>query len=425
MVDETRLVECMRKAKLKFEPRAKEDLMTALRNFRNLRPEVRNYKFPDGIERLSLCITGTIAIKYKENTYHIPISLTILDNHPYSGPYCHVCPTDTMSIRVSSIVDQTGRIYLPYLTEWRQVYLTFTISSWQNFSDLMTLTFQDKTPVVAKPRQDPVPPSRPQPPIPSSYPTPYPMNAPYPTGPSSGMPQPYNAPQPNQPSYPPAASSYQAPYQPYTMQSPMTTPANLDQMNNSHGGSTPSLNQNTSNSNFGYNTIQPSHIRASLTSAIDDRLRQRLKDVMGTPYAELQSIDINLQELRTGNQKLREMIDNMEQESKRFSELKAVLEGKRKEFSKVLNECKSFESEDPDAAVDSAIDAQTPLHRQIVRSYVQDCAIDDTIYFLGQALKRGSINLQTYLKHVRQLSRKQFIHRATMQKARQTARLPV
>lgn len=75
--------------------------------------------------------------------------------------------------------------------------------------------------------------------------------------------------------------------------------------------------------------------------------------------------------------------------------------------------------------MDRAIDAATPLHRQILRCYVEDCVVDDTIYFLGQALKKGTIDLQTYLKHVRQLSRKQFIARATVQKCRQRANLPI
>lgn len=76
-------------------------------------------------------------------------------------------------------------------------------------------------------------------------------------------------------------------------------------------------------------------------------------------------------------------------------------------------------------SIDNAIDATTPLHRQITRCYVQDSAIDDTIYFLGQTLKKGTINLQTYLKYVRQLSRKQFIERATIQKCRLKANLPI
>src|SRR5687767_8134493 len=83
------------------------------------------------------------------------------------------------------------------------------------------------------------------------------------------------------------------------------------------------------------------------------------------------------------------------------------------------------DSSNGETDVDKSIDATTPVHRQIVRCYVNDCAIDDTIYFLGQAHKKGVINLQTYLKYVRDLSREQFIQRATMQKCRQKARLPV
>lgn len=75
--------------------------------------------------------------------------------------------------------------------------------------------------------------------------------------------------------------------------------------------------------------------------------------------------------------------------------------------------------------IDNAIDATTPLHRQILKCYVQDCAIDDAIYFLGQALKKNAIDLQTYLKYVRQLSRKQFIERVTIQKCRLKANLPI
>jgi hypothetical protein len=92
------------------------------------------------------------------------------------------------------------------------------------------------------------------------------------------MPQPYSAPQPNQTPYP-TAGGYQAPYQPFVnIPTPMSVPANLEQSTNNQNSSTRSLN----NVPFsGYNTIQPSHIRASLTSAIDDRLRQRLKELMG------------------------------------------------------------------------------------------------------------------------------------------------
>lgn len=34
--------------------------------------------------------------------------------------------------------------------------------------------------------------------------------------------------------------------------------------------------------------------------------------------------------------------------------------------------------------IDSAIDAATPLHRQILTNYSQDLACDDVIYALGE-----------------------------------------
>lgn len=55
----------------------------------------------------------------KGSTYHIPVALYFADNHPYSGPYCYVRPTSSMRIRSSQQVDDKGRIYLPYLTEWQ------------------------------------------------------------------------------------------------------------------------------------------------------------------------------------------------------------------------------------------------------------------------------------------------------------------
>ncbi|CAF3802207.1 unnamed protein product, partial [Rotaria sp. Silwood1] len=46
------------------------------------------------------------------------------------------------------------------------------------------------------------------------------------------------------------------------------------------------------------------------------------------------------------------------------------------------------------------------------------------LFYLADGLRRKSIGLDTYLKHIRELSRKQFILRATMRKCRQVAGLP-
>lgn len=64
----------------------------------------------------------------------------------------------------------------------------------------------------------------------------------------------------------------------------------------------------------------------------------------------------------------------------------------------------------------------TSLFR-LLNAYAEEAATEDAIYYLGEALRSSVIDLETFLKHVRQLSRKQFMLRAIMQKCRQKAGL--
>ncbi|KAI1714519.1 UEV domain-containing protein [Ditylenchus destructor] len=400
------LNDAVQRARMRFPQLAKQDIQQALATFTNLRPTVTNHAFPDGQTRLCCSLEGTIPVLYKGNTYNIPVALYLMDNHPYTGPFCYVRPTATMRVRVSDNVAEDGRIFLPYLTEW-----CYPNSNTHSLIQVMITVFQEKCPVYSI-----VTPSgntnrssnNPTPPYPTANPTP-----PYPAATAHhSMPYP--------------SSANPTPYPPY--------PTNLP-----HTGSAGSLNSAGSSdiqhraaaagmgSNWpGYDTgtIQSSHIRASLISAVEDKIKNKLRDKIGTPFAELQSVNINLQELQTGQQKLRDMLEKMDQDQKKLDIALVTYTEKKAELGKALESCAGATS-NGQPSIDDAIDANTPLHRQIVRCYAQDCAIDDTIYFLGQALRKDTINIQIYLKYVRQLSRKQFIHRATLQKCRQKARLPV
>ena len=61
--------------------------------------------------------------------------------------------------------------------------------------------------------------------------------------------------------------------------------------------------------------------------------------------------------------------------------------------------------------MDAAVTAAAPLYRQLMAAYAEESATEDAIYFLGEGLNRGVIDCETYLKHVRNLSRKQFLLR--------------
>lgn len=61
--------------------------------------------------------------------------------------------------------------------------------------------------------------------------------------------------------------------------------------------------------------------------------------------------------------------------------------------------------------------------RQLVSAYAEEQATQDAVYYLGEALRRSVLDLDTYLRHVRALSRKQYQLRATMTLCRQRANL--
>lgn len=60
---------------------------------------------------------------------------------------------------------------------------------------------------------------------------------------------------------------------------------------------------------------------------------------------------------------------------------------------------------------------------RMLNAFAEEAATEDAIYYLGEALRCGIIDLDAFLKQVRQLSRRQFMLRALMQRCRQKAGL--
>merc|ERR1719499_1695078 len=155
--------------------------------------------FNDGRERDLLHLQGTIPVPYKGQTYNIPISLWLLDTHPYHAPLAFVKPTPDMQVKVSKHVDAAGKIYLPYLHEWGHPN-----SDLLGLVQICVVTFSEQPPVFAKPKQQ-------------VNNLPYPVHGPqggYPAQPGGYPPQPTPGYPPQQPGYPPQGYPPQG-YPPY------------------------------------------------------------------------------------------------------------------------------------------------------------------------------------------------------------------
>lgn len=70
---------------------------------------------------LGIVFTTLISLNFSGKTYHIPVSIALMDTHPVHAPVCYVKPTADMCLKASRNLDLQGKVYLPYLHNWNQV----------------------------------------------------------------------------------------------------------------------------------------------------------------------------------------------------------------------------------------------------------------------------------------------------------------
>uniref|UniRef100_A0A7E5A0A2 UEV domain-containing protein n=1 Tax=Panagrellus redivivus TaxID=6233 RepID=A0A7E5A0A2_PANRE len=394
VVSDDKLTSMLVQTRMKFMDKAKSDVKLTLSEFTDLNPGPELYTFPDKTRRNVLALTGTIPINYKGNRYHIPVALHLMDNHPYAPPFVHVKPTPQMAIRESEHVDHTGRVFLPYLNEWR-----YPQHDTVGLIQVLIFAFQDKCPVFSKSSSGPTPPQR----------TPYPDQShqpPYPIGSGVGFSMP--APSVGYPSPSINASPYQTPYPAYT-NVPMPTPP-------THMPPAPP-------------PPPPQHayassIRASLLSAIEQKIANRMKQKLGGLIEDTQRLDICLNDMRIGQQKLRSFMEKSEKDQRDLDLTLATYKEKQRELEESLQKYSSSNPDNQQDDIDSAIEPKTPLHRQIFENYAIDLTMDDLIYHLTDALKKHVITIQVFLTYTRMFSRKKFVANVAMNKGREVAGLP-
>lgn len=72
-----------------------------------------------------------------------------------------------------------------------------------------------------------------------------------------------------------------------------------------------------------------------------------------------------------------------------------LLKKKDEELTEALEKMEN-QSENND--IDDVIVPTAPLYKQILNLYAEENAIEDTIFYLGEALRRGVIDLEVFLK---------------------------
>lgn len=398
----------------------KRQVQTLVHHYKGLAPKKDKFTFNDGQERDLINIQGTIPVPYRGQNYNIPVSLYLLDTHPYHAPLCYVKPTPDMQVKVSKHVDAAGKIYLPYLHEWAH-----PASDLVGLVQICIVTFSEQPPVYAKPKQ---PAGLPYPMQPGQgYPGPgqqqgYPAYPPQPQGggyPPAYPPAPgggYQPAYPPQPGYGGAQGAGGPGYPPYPPQAggggypPYPTP----------GGGYPQP-QPVGRQDSMTGTVTAEHLTASIRSAVEDKVRRGLREQVEEKSAEMQVLKRTGEELGQGQSRLKELVERMKREEEELDRDTAILEQKKTELETLQERAAEQEPLNPD----DAVEAGAPLFRQLTNAYSEENAVEDALYFLGRALGEGVLDCDGYLKQVRVLSRRQFLLRETMNRCRGKAGLSV
>lgn len=127
--------------------------------------------------------------------------------------------------------------------------------------------------------------------------------------------------------------------------------------NSSPGGGYPPSNATTQNQT---GTITEQHIKASLISAVEDKLRRRIQEKVNQCQAEIQTLKRTKQELTEGRSKINEIIGKLEREETELRKNISVLEDKDQELEKSLESLEKVDGID----VDEAVTTTAPLYRQ-------------------------------------------------------------
>lgn len=141
-----------------------------------------------------------------------------------------------------------------------------------------------------------------------------------------------------------------------------------------------------------------------------------MKEEMDRAQAELDALKRTEEDLKKGHQKLEEMVSRLDQEVVRqplvlFSffllfnlffpqqaEVDRNIELLKKKDEELSEALEKMENQTENNDIDDIIVPTAPLYKQILNLYAEENAIEDTIFYLGEALRRGVIDLEVFLK---------------------------
>ena len=309
-----------------------------------------------GRENTLVVLRGTLPISYADSRYNIPVTFWIPLAYPSEPPVCYVSPTRNMAIRPNHPkVDPSGFVYDDALREWRPRDGNLVL-----VADVLTRSFEEIPPVYSAPQQQ--------------------------------QPVRHDA-QPPAYEHPPAYSA--ALSETRKAEAVSLRDAVNDRLVKKMGSHLKSMRVKLED-----------HLKAQ------ERLEKACADLDGLTDLDAlgRKLDDSLADVEAKTRMLQEFIEATELKIKNgVEEGDDDEEGSEADFERKLEE-------DDDDDLDNRIEFEDVKQKQLFEAVAECHALEDAMYHLDVGLGREIVDLATFLKLVRKLSRQLFMNKALILK---------
>eukprot|EP00124_Ichthyophonus_hoferi_P001928 Ihof_evm1s116 gene=Ihof_evmTU1s116 len=423
---EGELSDLLYKHRYQYYTQCFQDVMGVLANYTGLMLKMDTHVSNTGISQLLLQLCGTIPVNYRGASYNIPIGVVLQTEHPINGPTAYVRPTPSMRVNPGRAVDPNGLIIHPYIVNWRSNHnLIFLLRELQS-------EFGQSCPVIQKSdpshtRQASVPPRMTEPGFqraPPRYPPQFSNDSVYPPNASNVYPPPVNNylpannnyPSPNPSNrystppplinacpYPPTNNNLYPPPKTTNYQggngyqgpspSPPRRPVSLPPpMSNERMPNYPGLDQTRE-------SISEQELAlVSLKTAVQDKLHRFVSEMERTNQEQLNNNLKLANQLEEGKAKIGKMLADVVAENAEVNIATETFNKEHELMSQREREIIASLEEDEDEDIEAMVQPRHALYKQMIGLACERAAIQDTVYYLGKGLHKGTVNIEDFLK---------------------------
>mmetsp|Transcript_27164 Transcript_27164/g.44542 ORF Transcript_27164/g.44542 Transcript_27164/m.44542 type:complete len:434 (-) Transcript_27164:225-1526(-) len=365
----------------------------------------------------ALLLRGTLPVTYQAVTYNIPIDMYLPPPYPLQSPTVFIRPMASMEIKDNHRhVGLDGRVYLPYLHDWRPgTHDLRELAVW------MSSLFGAEPPCYARPAN---------------------ANGSATSNGSHNNPPPYS--QATVASSSHTSSHASSAYSSISTAASTSTHA-TNNTNNAQEEMRKALEREISEANMVAETARRaaaeedrmeathkwkheqelSSMKAMATSKVQFEIQTLFMGMKEELRLELK----NQKQLEGGKEQIEKLLDEGEQWKgqleKGNNEMDEALGGLEKSLTAVKEQLSTATdnggNEESGQTKADLIALPVDTHSaQMLALSAESAAIDDCIYFLDRALVQGSISVEVFLKEVRKLSKRQFMAKGHLIKIAQT-----